>query len=166
MKAIEEQDIHLGNNIKHLMRAFQITQTQLAEKIGMPDSHLCNLLQKSDMDDATLQKIADAIGHGVNMDMLKNYNHEDTISYIINNYTQNIENGGNGTLIPKQMNDNSSNFQEGSTQNNYTAEQAFILAEKNTKLEKLLLYYRMQIEPDLVKKEMESLKKDYQSQQE
>jgi len=180
MKANEEYDIHLGKNIKHLMRAFQLTQSQLAEKLAMPDSHISHLLQKSDIDDDMLQRIADAIGNGVTTDMIKAYSHDDTINYIINNYTQNVESGGNGTLIPKQMNDytqnvenggtgtlipkqdNSSTFQEGSTQttNNYVAEQAFALAEKNAKLEKLLLYYRMQIEPDAVKKEIEALKED------
>ena len=39
-------------------------------------------------------------------------------------------------------------------------EQTFAFAERNSKLEKLLLYYRMQIEPDVVKSEIESLKKD------
>lgn len=159
MRNSEENTIHLGKNIKHLMRALQITQTQLAEKLGMPDSHVCNLLQKADIDDNTLQKIADAMGYGVTAEMIKNYNHEDTIKYIFNNYHNTIESGAtnNGSF----QDDKSSTFQEGSTQNiNYVAEQAFELAEKNTKLEKLLLYYRMQIEPDAVKSEMESLKKD------
>lgn len=164
MKVNEEYDIHLGKNVKHLMRAFQLTQSQLAEKLGMPDSHVSNLLQKADIDDNTLQRIADVIGNGVTPDMIKAYSHDDTISYIINNYTQNVENGGNGTLIPKQ--DNSSTFQEGSqpTINHYVAEQVFALVEKNTKLEKLLLYYRMKTEPDLVEKEMESLKNDYKTE--
>ncbi|NDV97602.1 XRE family transcriptional regulator [Dysgonomonas sp. 521] len=102
MKANNESNIHLGNNIKHLMRAFQITQVQLADKLDMPDSHLCNLLQKADIDDSMLQKIADAIGYGVTADMLKAYSHDDTVNYIINNYTQNVEEGGSGTLIPNQ----------------------------------------------------------------
>jgi len=160
MKTDEPATIHLGKNIKHLMRALQITQTQLAEKLGMPDSHVCNLLQKSDIDDNTLLKIADAIGYGVSAEMIKNYNHEDTIKYIFNNYHNTIESGGtnNGSF----QDDKSTTFQEGSNQNNnYVAEQAFELAEKNTKLEKLLLYYRMQVEPDVVKNEIESLKKDY-----
>lgn len=154
MKANEEQNMHLGKNVKHLMRAFQITQTQLAEKLGMPDSHVCNLLQKEDIDEITLQKIANAIGYGVSAEMIKNYNHDDTIKYIINSYTQNVENGGVGTQTP-------THFEKGSSQtNNYVAEQAFELAEKNTKLEKLLLYYRMKTEPEVVEREMESLKKD------
>lgn len=158
MKSNEEQTIHLGKNIKHLMRAFQITQTQLAEKLGMPDSHVCNLLQKSDIDDNTLQKIAEAIGYGVSIDMLKNYNHDDTIRYIFNTYNNTIESGGTNNGTFQEV------FEKGSSQNNYVAEQAFELAEKNTKLEKLLLYYRMQIEPDMVKSEMESLRKDFKAE--
>ena len=154
MKANEEHTIHLGKNIKHLMRAFQITQAQLAEKLGMPDSHICNLLQKSDIDDNTLQRIADAIGYDVTVDMLKNYNHDDTIRYISNTYNNTIESGATNNGTFQEV------FEKGSSQNKYVAEQAFELAEKNTKLEKLLLYYRMQIEPDAVKIEMESLKKD------
>jgi len=156
MKANEEHPIHLGNNVKHLMRAFQITQTQLAEKMGMPDSHICNLLQKSDIDDNTLQKIADAIGYGVSLDTIKNYNHEDTISYIINNYTQNVENGGNGTLIPKQ--ENNSTFQEGSTQNNYVAEQAFEFLKENADLKTEIMRLRMKYEPDAVENELKNKK--------
>ena len=158
MKANEEETLHLGKNIKHLMRAFQITQTQLADKLGMPDSHVCNLLQKSDIDDNTLQKIADVIGYGVSIDTIKNYNHEDTISYIINNYTQNVENGGNGTLIPKQ--ENNSTFEEGSqpTINHYTAEKAFEYAEKVTELKTEIMRLRMKYEPDAVEKELNNKK--------
>lgn len=192
MKANKEEG-HLGNSIKHLMKAFGITQSQLADELGIPDSHLCNLLHKTNIDDAMLQKIADAIGYGVTVDMIKKYNHDDTISYIINNYNQNVESGGTGTFIPNQnqnvesggtgtfipnpnqkvenggtgtlipSQDNSANFEEGSSQtnNNYVAEQAFAYAEKNAKLEKLLLYYRMKVEPEAVEKEIDSLKKDY-----
>ena len=159
MKANEEHTIHLGNNVKHLMRAFQITQTQLAEKMGMPDSHVCNLLQKSDIDDNTLQKIADAIGYGVSVDTIKNYNHEDTISYIINNYTQNVENGGNGTLIPKQDNSTNSTFQEGSSQNNnYVAEQAFESMREVAELKTEIMRLRMKYEPDSVENELKNKK--------
>lgn len=159
MKANKEEGVHLGKNIKHLMKAFGITQSQLADKLGMTESQLCNLLQKADIDDKTLQRIADAIGYGVTVDMIKNYNHDDTIKYIINNYTQNVGNGGIGNF----KNDNSSTFEEGSkpTINHYVAEQAFAYAEKNTRMEKLLLYYRMKMEPEAVEKEIESLKKDY-----
>lgn len=160
MKANEEHTIHLGNNVKHLMRAFQITQTQLAEKMGMPDSHVCNLLQKSDIDDNTLQKIADAIGYGVSVDTIKNYNHEDTISYIINNYTQNVENGGNGTLIPKQDNSTNSTFEEGSQQNitNYVAEQAFESMREIADLKSEIMRLRMKYEPDSVENELKNKK--------
>jgi len=127
----------------------------------MPDSHVCNLLQKSDIDDNTLQKIADAIGFGVSVEMLKNYNHDDTIRYIFNTYNNTIENGGTNNGTFQEV------FEKGSSQtNNYVAEQAFELAEKNTKLEKLLLYYRMKTGPETVEKEIESLKKDCVSAQE
>lgn len=158
MKANEKQDIHLGNNVKHLMRAFQITQTQLAEKLGIPDSHVCNLLQKADIDDETLERIAKALEHGVTVDLIKAYSHEDTISYIINNYTQNVENGGNGTLIPQQ--DNSSTFQEGSNPiiNNYVAEKAFEYSDKVSKLETEIMRLRMKYESDAVEAELKNKK--------
>lgn len=156
MKANEEHDIHLGKNIKHLMRAFQITQTQLAEKLGMPDSHVCNLLQKEDIDDSTLQKIADAIGYGVTVDMIKNYNHDNTIKYIINNDTQNVENGGIGNF----KNDNSSTFKEGSqpTINHYVAEQVFEFLKENADLKTEIMRLRMKYEPDAVENELKNKK--------
>lgn len=151
------ENIHLGENVKCLMRAFRLQQNDLAQKAGFSESQLSNILRKADIDDETLERLAKGLGNGVTPEMIKAYSHEDTVSYIINSYTQNVENGGMGTLQ-----DSRSTFQEGSqpTINNYVAEQAFELAEKNTKLEKLLLYYRMQIEPEVVKVEMESLKKD------
>lgn len=79
-----------------------------------------------------------------------------------------MENGGTGTLIPNQDNSTNSTFEEGSQptiNHNYVAEQAFAYAEKNTKLEKLLLYYRMKMEPEAVDKEMKSLKRDYDPNQ-
>lgn len=158
MKVNEEHDNHLGKNVKHLMRAFQITQTQLADKLGIPDSHLCNLLQKIDIDNNMLQKIADAIGYGISVDMIKNYNHDDTISYIINNYTQNVENGGNGTLIPRQ--DNSSTFQDGSQPviNHYVAEQAFESLKEIAELKAEIMRLRMKYEPDVVEAELKNKK--------
>lgn len=151
-----DKNIHLGENVKCLMRAFRLQQNDLAQKAGFSESQLSNILRKADIDDETLERLAKGLGNGVTPEMIKAYSHEDTVSYIINSYTQNVENGGTGTLQ-----DSRSTFNEGSTQNiNYVAEQAFELAEKNSKLEKLLLYYRMQIEPEVVKAEMESLKKD------
>ncbi|NDV97256.1 XRE family transcriptional regulator [Dysgonomonas sp. 521] len=165
------ENIHLGENIKCLMRAFRLQQNELAEKSGYSESQLSNILRKADVDDETLVRLAKGLGHGVTPEMIKAYSHEDTVKYIINNYTQNVENGGTGTYNKDDytqniqdggIGNNNSTFQEGSQQtiNNYVAEQAFTLAEKNTKLEKLLLYHRMQTEPEAVKKEMESLKTD------
>ncbi|MDR1715865.1 MAG: helix-turn-helix domain-containing protein [Prevotella sp.] len=165
-----DENIHLGENIKCLMRAFRLQQNELAEKSGYSESQLSNILRKADIDDETLERLAKGLGNGVTIDMIKAYSHEDTVKYIINNYTQNVESGGVGTY---NKDDYTQNVQDGGlgnfkkedfhkdsnpTINNYVAEQAFALAEKNTKLEKLLLYHRMQTEPEAVKKEMESLK--------
>ena len=159
MKANNDNEMHLGDNIKNLMRTFHITQAELADELNMPDSQLCVLLQKQDINDDMLQKIANAMGYGVSVDMIKNYNHDDTIRYIINNYTLNVENGGTGTFIPNQENDNSSNFEEGSTQNNYVAEHAFELAEEIAELKTEILYLRMKLEPEVVDAEMKKKKK-------
>lgn len=159
MKTNKEDEVHLGNNIKHLMRALGITQSELADKLDIPPSHLCNLLHKADIDDAMLQKIADAIGYGVSVDMIKSYNHDDTISYIFHNYTQNVENGGTGTLIPNQ--DNSSTFEEGSqpTINHYVAEQAFESMRENAELKTEIMRLRMKYEFEAVESEIKKKKK-------
>ena len=109
---------------------------------------VCNLLQKADIDDNMLQKMADAIGDDVTPELIRDYNHDDIIKFITNNYTQNIENGGTGTLIPNQ--DNSSTFQEGSTQNNYVAEQAFEFLKEIAELKTEIMRLRMKYEPDTV----------------
>lgn len=160
MKANKEDKVHLGNNIKHLMRALGITQSQLADNLGIPPSHLCNLLHKADIDDAMLQKIADAIGYGISVDMIKNYNHQDTISYIINNYTQNVEDGGTGTLIPNQDNSSNSTFEGGSqpTINHYVAEQAFESMRENAELKTEIMRLRMKYESEAVDAEIKRKK--------
>ena len=153
-----------------------MTQTQLAEKLEMPDSHLCNLLQKANIDDEMLQKIAVALGYGITVDGIKNYKHEDTISYITNNYTQTVQEGGNGTLIPNQANnynqtvdeggtgtlipkqENSTTFQEGSTQNNYVAEQAFVSMREIADLKTEIMRLRMKYEADEVEQEIKKRK--------
>lgn len=117
---------------------------------------VCNLLQKADIDDNMLQKMADAIGHDVTPELIRDYNHDDIIKFITNNYTQNIENGGTGTLIPNQ--DNSSTFQEGSTQNNYVAEQAFEFLKEIAELKTEIMRLRMKYEPDAVEKEQNNKK--------
>ncbi|PXV65463.1 hypothetical protein CLV62_10755 [Dysgonomonas alginatilytica] len=106
---------HLGENVKHLMRAFHLQQNDLAENAGYSESQLSNVLRKADIDDESLERLAKGLGNGVTTDMIKAYNHEDTVSYIINNYTQTVADGGKGTL---QQNNK---FQEGSaqTQTNY-----------------------------------------------
>lgn len=156
MKAKKEYKVHLGNNIKNLMRAFHITQAQLADTLSMTVSQLCNILQKPDIDDSMLQKIADGIGYGVSVDMIKNYNHDDTISYIINNYTQNVEEGGTGTLIPNQDNSSNSNFEQGSqpTINHYVAEQAFESMREISELKTEIMRLRMKYEPKAVEDEI------------
>lgn len=147
-----EYEVHLGENIKHLMKALQIIQAELADKLDMPHSRFCNLLQKPDIDDDMLQRIADAMGHGVTVELIKNYNHDDTIQYIFNTYNNTIESGGTGTNANYEI-----KTQE--NENNYVAEQVFVYADKITQLEKQLLYHRMLTEPEEVKKEMQALKK-------
>lgn len=178
MSTHKEYDVHLGNNIKHLMKAFHITQSQLADKMGEPGSHICNLLQRAEIDEKMLQRIAKALENGITVEMIKAYDHEDTQQYIINNYNQTIESGATGTYNKDDSQSkqtiedggtgtyHKTDFQEGSTQANYVAEQAFIYAEKNTQLEKLLLYYRMKIEPEEVEKEMQALKESNKQEQE
>lgn len=146
------ENIHLGENVKCLMRAFRLQQNDLAEKAGFSESQLSNILRKADIDDETLERLAKGLGNGVTPEMIKAYSHEDTVSYIINSYTQNIENGGTGTLQ-----DSRSTFQEGSTQNNnYVAEQAFEFLKEVAELKTENMRLRMKYEPDAVEVELKN----------
>lgn len=154
------EDRHLGENVKCLMRAFRMQQNDLAQKAGYSESQLSAILRKDDIDDETLERLAKALGNGVTADMIKAYSHEDTISYIINSYTQNVENGGIGNLIPKQDNSTNSTYEEGSqpTINNYVAEQAFESLKEIAELKTEIMRLRMKYEPDAVEAEQKGKK--------
>ena len=79
----------------------------------------------------------------------------------------NVENGGTGNFKNDDSSITTSTFEEGSSQtnNNYVAERAFEFAEKNTKLEKLLLYYRMKVNPEAVEKEIAALEREVKPDQ-
>ncbi|HCO67798.1 MAG TPA: hypothetical protein DIT04_08615 [Dysgonomonas sp.] len=145
---------HLGNDIKCLMHAFHLQQNDLAQRTGYSESQLSNILKKEDIDDETLERIAKGLGNGVTPEMIKAYNHKDTISYIINNYSQNIENGGKGTQenIP-------TTFENGSIQNNnYVAEQAFEFLKENAELKVEIMRLRMKYEADAVESDLKNKK--------
>lgn len=149
------ENIHLGENVKCLMRAFRLQQNDLAQNTGYSESQLSNILRKADIDDETLVRLAKGLGNGVTPEMLKAYSHEDTINYIINSYTQNVESGGTGTLQ-----DSRSTFNKGSqpTINHYTAEKAFEYSEKIAELKTEIMRLRMKYESDLVEKELKNKK--------
>ena len=138
------ENIHLGEKVKCLMRAFRLQQNDLAQKAGYSESQLSNILRKDGIDDETLERLAKGLGNGVTADMIKAYSHDDTVSYIVNNYTQNVEDGGTGSLIPEQNNDNSTNTY------NYVAEQAFEAMKEIADLKTEIMRLRMKYEPDTV----------------
>jgi len=96
---------HHGQNVRDIMHFFDIRQYELAEKMGLQPSNLSNVLQKETLDDATLNKIADALGHGITADCIKNYNRDLHRQIIINNQT--VNEGGKGVVT---ITDNSTNF--------------------------------------------------------
>jgi len=153
-----EKKIHLGENVKCLMRAFHLQQNELAEKAGYSESQLSNILRKADIDEETLARLAKGLGNGVTPEMIKAYSHDDTVSYIINNYTQNVENGGAGSLNGNHGNVHDSKFTEGSTQNNYAAEQAFEFLREVAELKTEIMRLRMKYEPDKVEEELKAKK--------
>jgi len=150
MKKDDPGNIHLGENVKCLMRAFRLQQNDLAEKAGYSESQLSNILKKEEMDDETLERLAKGLGNGVTADMIRSYSHEDTLRYIINNYTQNVENGGTGNLGDNSTN---STFSAGSAQNNYAAEQAFEFLREIGDLKTEIMRLRMKYEPQTVEAE-------------
>lgn len=144
---------HLGNNIKCLMHAFHLQQNDLAQRTGYSESQLSNILKKEDIDDETLERIAKGLGNGVTPEMIKAYNHKDTVQYIFNTYNNTL-NGGKGNF------QDSPTFESGSSQTNntYVAEQAFEFLKENAELKVEIMRLRMKYEADAVESDLKNKK--------
>lgn len=69
--------------IKEIMKERKVTQSDLAERIGVCRTHLCELLQKDSMSTATLESIAKALGVRVRDTFVEDEEYADSESMFI-----------------------------------------------------------------------------------
>ncbi len=75
---------HHGNSIKRLRDILGIKQEVIASELGWTQQTVSKLEQKEQIDDETLQKVADVMH--IPADAIKNFNDEPTVTFITNTF--------------------------------------------------------------------------------
>ena len=92
---------HHGNSIKRLRDILGIKQEVIASELGWTQQTVSKLEQKEQIDDETLQKVADVMH--IPIDAIKNFNDEATVTFISNTFNDHnssaITNFGNSCAI-------------------------------------------------------------------
>ncbi len=76
--------IHHGNSIKRLRDILGIKQEVIASELGWTQQTVSKLEQKEQIDDETLQKVADVMH--IPTDAIKNFNDDATVTFITNTF--------------------------------------------------------------------------------
>ncbi|SCD21205.1 Transcriptional regulator [Proteiniphilum saccharofermentans] len=78
---------HLGYNVKRLREILGVKQEDLAERLHLTQQSVSKLENKEDLDNETLEKIANAMN--IPSDAIKNFTDEGAIHIISNNFSDN-----------------------------------------------------------------------------
>lgn len=76
--------IHIGRKVGRLRELLGIKQDVVADKLGISQQAVSKLEQSENIEDATLERVAKALG--VNIEAIKNFSEESVINNIQNNY--------------------------------------------------------------------------------
>ncbi len=87
---IDEEQVHLGINLFKVRRLTGTKQSVLAQKTGMSQQNISKLEQSAFIPDDTLEVLAQALG--VTTDFIKNFNDENAVYNIQNNYDTSTNN--------------------------------------------------------------------------
>ncbi|SFG32336.1 helix-turn-helix domain-containing protein [Pontibacter chinhatensis] len=95
--AVRKRPVHLGDHVRRMRTALGVKQASLASELGTTQQNISRIEQEEDMDKATLEKIAKALG--VTPEAIENFPEEgamfnvqtlhDNASGNFNNYTFN-----------------------------------------------------------------------------
>ena len=99
-KSVGKGKRDVGENIRQLRRMQGMNQRDLAEKMHVTQQTLSNIENSEDVDDATLERVAQALG--IPAEIIKNYDHERTINYIVSDNTITAEEG-DGFVMRKEV---------------------------------------------------------------
>jgi transcriptional regulator with XRE-family HTH domain len=97
--------IHHGRNLKGIRNALDISQDQLAEKLGeaWDQQRISDLENKEKIEDDLLDKVAKALK--VPVDTIKNFSQEALITFIQNNHNE-----ASGSMVSGDVNHNQCTF--------------------------------------------------------
>lgn len=82
-KARREKKPNVGENIRLLRRLRGFNQRDLSEKMHVTQQTLSEIENSEEVSDEQLEKVAEALG--IPAEVIRDYNHEDTINFIITN---------------------------------------------------------------------------------
>lgn len=85
---------HIGRKISRLREMRDIKQETLAEALGISQQAISKIEQSEHIEDLTLERIGKVLGFSA--ETIKNYNDEQTINNIQNNYDTAAPNNNNG----------------------------------------------------------------------
>jgi len=81
------KNIHLGRKISRIRELRGMKQEALATALGISQQAISKLEQSEEIEDTTLEKVANALG--VTADAIKNYSDETVLNIISNTFTSN-----------------------------------------------------------------------------
>jgi transcriptional regulator with XRE-family HTH domain len=94
------QSHHLGRKIGRIRELLGVKQDTLAEKLGISQQAISKIEQSEQVEDATLEKIAKALG--VSGEAIQNFTEESVINYI--QYNQEGSNQGAANVAVQNLN--------------------------------------------------------------
>lgn len=99
--AVYENEIHQGKNLRLARTWKKVTQTDLAEKLGIHQTEVSNLESKKNIDEKILDQIALAMD--IPVDFLKSFDPEEAInSYIVHDISMAQSDNVNGIMNAQQ----------------------------------------------------------------
>ncbi|WP_276496857.1 helix-turn-helix domain-containing protein [Pontibacter litorisediminis] len=78
--AVRKRPIHLGDHVRRMRTALGVKQASLANDLGTTQQNISRIEQEEDMDKATLEKIARALG--VTPEAIENFSEEGAVFHI------------------------------------------------------------------------------------
>lgn len=82
-----EKKSNIGENIRSIRKVLGMNQRDLCEKMKVTQQTVSNIEKSEELDDETLEKVAKALG--VPAEVIRAYDHSDTVSFIVTYNTAN-----------------------------------------------------------------------------
>ena len=84
--------VHLGDHVRRMRTALGVKQSALASELGTTQQNISRIEQEEDVDDTTLEKIAQALG--VSVEAIKNFYEDGAVFNIQTLHDNSVGNAG------------------------------------------------------------------------